>query len=105
ICIVNNSFVPAKNIPSTLTLIKVEDAYSCFARLLEIYDQMKRKQPKVEASANISESASIGKDPYIGAGACISEGAKLGDNVVIYPNVYIGENVVIGDHTIVHPNA
>lgn len=105
ICIVNNSFVPAKSVPKTLTLIKVEDAYACFAKLLEFYDQMKRKQPKVEASAIISESAKIGKDPYIGASVYISDEAMLGDNVVIYPNVYIGENVKIGDNTIIHPNA
>ena len=105
VCIVNNSFVPTKEIPSTLTLIKVEDAYACFAKLLEFYDQMKRKQPKIEANATISSSAIIGKDPYIGSSAYISDGAILGDNVVVYPNVYIGENVEIGNGTIIHPSA
>lgn len=105
VCIVNNSFVPAKEIPSTLTLIKVEDAYACFAKLLEFYDQMKRKQPKIEANATIASTATIGKDPYIGSSAYISEGAILGDNVVVYPNVYIGENVKIGNGTIIHPSA
>ena len=105
VCIVNHSFVPAKSVPSTLTLIKVEDAYSCFAKLLEFYDQMKRKQPKIEDSAVIAASVKMGKDPYIGGSAYLSEGVVLGDNVVIYPNVYIGENVTIGDNTIIHPNA
>ncbi len=105
VCIVNNSFVPTKSVPTSLTLIKVEDAYACFAKLLEFYDQMKRKQPKVEPSAVIAESAKIGKDPYIGSSACISEGVTLGDNVVVYPNVYIGENVQVGDNTVIHPNA
>lgn len=105
VCIVNHSFIPAKSVPSTLTLIKVEDAYSCFAKLLEFYDQMKRKQPKIEGSAVIAESVKMGKDPYIGGSAYLSEGVVLGDNVVIYPNVYIGENVTIGNNTIIHPNA
>lgn len=105
VCIVNHSFIPAKSVPSTLTLIKVEDAYSCFAKLLEFYDQMKRKQPKIEDSAVIAESVKMGKDPYIGGSAYLSEGVVLGDNVVIYPNVYIGENVTIGNNTIIHPNA
>ena len=35
VCIVNTSFVPAKELPSTLTLIKVENAYACFAKLLQ----------------------------------------------------------------------
>lgn len=105
VCIVNNSFVPSKSIPSTLTLIKVEDAYACFAKLLEVYDQMKRKQPKIEANVSISENAKIGKEPYIGSFAYISDGVELGDNVVIYPNVYIGENVKIGNNTVIHPSA
>ena len=33
---------PSKSIPNTLTLIAVEDAYSCFAKLLEFYDQMRK---------------------------------------------------------------
>ena len=36
ICIVNKTFKPQKPLPKTLTLVKVEDAYSCFAKLLEI---------------------------------------------------------------------
>ena len=40
ICIVNNSFVPKNKLPNSLTLIKVDDAYSCFAKLLEIYNQL-----------------------------------------------------------------
>jgi UDP-3-O-[3-hydroxymyristoyl] glucosamine N-acyltransferase len=105
ICIVNNSFKPSKSIPETLTLIAVEDAYSCFAKLLEFYDQMRKKQPKIETPSFISESASVGKDIYVGAFSYIGEGSKIGDNVVIYPNVYIGENVTIGSNTTLHPGA
>lgn len=105
ICIVNNSFEPTKNLPDSLTLIKVDDAYACFAKLLEFYDQMKRKQPAIEPNSYVSDNAKVGADPYIGRNAYISDGAVLGDNVVIYPNAYIGENVKIGDNTVVHPNA
>lgn len=105
ICIVNNSFEPSKTLPDSLTLIKVEDAYACFAKLLEFYDQMQRKQPAIEANSYISENAKVGNDPYIGRNAYISDGAILGDNVVIYPNAYIGENVKIGNNTVIHPNA
>ena len=34
ICIVNTTFTPSKPLPENLTLIKVEDAYACFAQLL-----------------------------------------------------------------------
>lgn len=102
ICIVNNSFSPTKKIPSTLTLVKVEDAYACFAKLLEVYSQMRQKQPMIEQPSFISESASLGNEPYIGAFAYISDGVKIGNNVKIYPNAYIGDGVVIGDDTIIH---
>lgn len=105
ICIVNKTFEPNKALPSTLTLIKVDDAHACFAKLLEVYGQMSKKQPKVEAQSYVSDSATIGESPYIGAFAYISDGAKIGNNATIYPQVYIGENVTIGDNCVLHPGA
>lgn len=103
ICIVNSSFEPIKSLPETLTLVKVEDAYACFAKLLEFYDQMRKKQPKIEDYSYISATATVGEGLYLGAFGYIGDGAKIGNNVVIYPHVYVGENVVIGDNSILHP--
>jgi UDP-3-O-[3-hydroxymyristoyl] glucosamine N-acyltransferase len=103
ICIVNNSFSPSKALPTTLTLVKVDDAYSCFAQLLEFYDQMRKKQPKIESPSFIAETASVGENLYLGAFGYIGENSKIGNNVVLYPHVYIGENVVVGDNCILHP--
>lgn len=105
ICIVNNTFEPIKPLPSTLTLIKVEDAYACFAKLLEVYSQMSKKEPKIENPSFIAENAKVGEGLYLGAFAYIGDNAKIGNNVTIYPNAYIGENVEIGDGTIIHPGA
>jgi UDP-3-O-[3-hydroxymyristoyl] glucosamine N-acyltransferase len=105
ICIVNNDFKPTKELPQTLTLIKVENAYACFAKLLELYDQMKRPQPAIEQPSYIHSEAIVGEDCFVGAFAYISKGARIGQNVVIYSNVHIGENVVVGDNTILHPNS
>lgn len=104
IAIVNKDFSPSKSLPSSLTLVKVEDAYSCFAKLLEVYNQMRQKQPGIEKNATISDSAKIGKEVYIGAGAYIGDDAVIGDHVKIYPNTFIGDNVAVGDHTLIHPN-
>jgi len=105
VCIVNKTFEPSKSLPETLTLVKVEDAYACFAKLLEVYSQMNKKQPKIENPSFIAENATIGEGLYLGAFAYIGDNAKIGNNVSIYPNAYIGENVVIGDGTVVHPSA
>lgn len=105
ICIVNRTFSPTKTLPSTLTLVKVDDAHACFAKLLEVYDQMTKKQPQIEQPSFIAASASFGEGLYLGAFAYIGEGAKIGKNATIYPQAYIGDNVTIGDNCTVHPGA
>ena len=105
ICIVNKTFTPIKEIPTTLTLVKVDDAYACFAKLLEVYSQMSKKSPKIENPSFISDTASVGEGLYLGAFAYIGENAKIGNNVSIYPNAYIGDNVEIGEGSIIHPGA
>lgn len=50
ICIVNRSFEASQALPSTLTLIRVDDAYSSFARLLELYAQFQKKTTKYRAT-------------------------------------------------------
>lgn len=102
ICIVNKAFEARKEIPNTLTLIKVEDAYACFAKLLEVYDQYKRRNPKIEQPSYIAENATLGENCYIGAFAYIGENVKIGNNTHIYPNSYIGNNVTIADNTIIY---
>lgn len=105
IAIVNKDFEPSNKLPKTLTLVRVDDAYSCFAKLLEVYDKMRQKEPKIEKNAFIADSAKIGNEVYIGANAYIGEDAVIGDHAKIYPNTFIGDNVKVGEHTVVHPNA
>lgn len=104
IAIVSQDFTPSRPLPDTLTLIKVVDPYSCFAKLLAVYDEMHQKTPKIEKNAFITESSTIGKDVYIGANAYIGENAVIGNNSKIYPNAFIGDNVKIGNNTTIHPN-
>ena len=104
ICIVNKNFSALKPLPKTLTLIRVDDAYSCFAKLLELYNNLRKKTPKVEDPSFIDSSASIDSSLYLGAFSYIGENSKIGKNVVIMQNVTISENVVIGDNTTIHPN-
>ncbi|MBB77944.1 MAG: UDP-3-O-(3-hydroxymyristoyl)glucosamine N-acyltransferase [Crocinitomicaceae bacterium] len=102
ICIVNEKFTPIKPIPKTLTLIRVEDAYACFAKLLNLYDSINKEDPRVEQPSFIDKSVKVGKDLFLGAFSYISRDVVIGDNVSIYPNVYIGHNVKIGEGTIIY---
>lgn len=103
ITIVNKTFKPEHEI--TTTLIKVEDAYKSFSKLLEYYNQVKLNKHGIEQPSFISDSAILGADVYVGAFSYIGENVRIGSNVKIFPNSYIGDNVVIGDHTIIFSGA
>ena len=102
VIIVDNSFNLSKKIKATL--IKVDDAYSSFSQLLEVYNRMKFNKSGLSDKADISNKTTIGDDVYIGPFTSICEGVRVGNNVKIHPNCYIGENVIIGDNTIIFPN-
>ncbi len=95
VVIVNKNFVSEKEISATL--IKVEDSYQAFSKLLEYYNQVKLNKSGIEKPNFISESATLGDDLYIGAFSYIGNDVTIGNNVKIYPNVYIGDNVSIGE--------
>ena len=88
---------------TSATLIKVEDAYSAFAHLLEVYNKITQNKSGISKNAYIAETAKVGNDVYVGEFAVISENAEIGNNVKVYPRVYIGDNVKIGDNTIIYP--
>ena len=106
IALVNTDFVPEKELPSTLTLIRVPNAYAALAQLLELVDQAKNKKQGIESMSFVSLSAKLPeKNIYIGAFAYIGENVRLGENVAIYPNAYIGDNTVIDENTIIYSGA
>jgi UDP-3-O-[3-hydroxymyristoyl] glucosamine N-acyltransferase len=99
IVIVNKSFVAEQPLKSTL--IRVESAEMAFAKLLEVYNQIKQNKIGISKQSCIEESAKVGDNAYVGAFAYIGENALIGNNVKIYPQVYIGDNTTIGDNTVI----
>ncbi|MEN8187323.1 MAG: UDP-3-O-(3-hydroxymyristoyl)glucosamine N-acyltransferase [Bacteroidota bacterium] len=97
VAIVNKSFIPEKEVSATL--IKVDDSYQAFSKLLEYYNQVKLHKIGIEKPNYIDDSAKLGDEVYIGAFAYIGKNVSVGDNTKIYPNVFIGDNVKIGDNT------
>jgi UDP-3-O-[3-hydroxymyristoyl] glucosamine N-acyltransferase len=103
ITIVAKDFV-AEN-PITTTLIRVEDAYKSFSKLLEYYNQVKMNKTGIEQPVFIAESAAHGEDIYLGAFSYLGENVSIGGNAKVYPNVYIGDNVTIGENVVVFAGA
>jgi UDP-3-O-[3-hydroxymyristoyl] glucosamine N-acyltransferase len=100
--------------------IEVAKPKLAFALVAEVLHPQKRREPRVDATAVIAQTAdvaltafvgphvSIGETSHIGVGTQILAGVSIGDNVgigsdcVIHPNVVIYDNVTIGDRVILH---
>ena len=101
VTIVNRNFVIEGSI--TTTLIKVDDAYGAFAKVLTFYSQAKIDSKKgIEQLVFMSDDLKYGADLYVGSFTYIGKNVTLGKNVKIYPNCYIGDNVTIGDNMLMH---
>ncbi|NML35643.1 UDP-3-O-(3-hydroxymyristoyl)glucosamine N-acyltransferase [Chitinophaga sp. G-6-1-13] len=101
ILIVNESLVIERPIHSTL--IRVKDAYSSFALLLEKYRYLTGNKSGVQQPSHIPQSVKMGQNVFVGAFAYLGENVVLGNNVKIYPGVYLGENVVVNDDAVLYP--
>jgi UDP-3-O-[3-hydroxymyristoyl] glucosamine N-acyltransferase len=101
VVIVNKSFIAEH--PIKCTLIRVDSAEAAFAKLLEMYNQIKSNKTGISKQCYISETAKLGENLYIGEYAYIGENAVIGNNVKIHPQVYIGDNTTIGDNTVLFP--
>ena len=100
IVIVGKDFAPDQ--PILPTLIRVEDPYTAFARLLELYNQIKNEKKGISSLSFIAKSAFIGKDTYIGEFAYIGENVVIGDGTKIFPHVFLGDNVKVGSNSTIY---
>lgn len=90
--------------PLEATLIRVPDAYSAFAVILTIYQQMITAQMSgIEEPAYIDATAKLGENVFVGAFTYIGENVILNNNVKLFPQVFLGDNVIIDEGTIIYP--
>lgn len=101
ILIVNESLVIERPIKSTL--IRVKDAYSSFALLLEQYRYLTGNKSGIQQPSYIPASVKMGENVFVGAFAYLGENVVLGNNVKIYPGVYLGDKVIVNNDSILYP--
>ncbi len=103
VVLVDKSFIPTEKV--SVTLVRVEDTYKAFAKLLALYQEQMNGKDKsgIDKFSFISSTATLGQNIYVGSASYIGENVKIGNNVKIYPQVFIGNDVVIGDNTILFP--
>lgn len=99
IIIANDSLTLERKVKPTI--IRVKDAYSSFALLLEKYNEIisQTKKTGIEEGAKVSESATIGNDVYVGAFTYVGDNVVLADGVKIHPGCFIGDHVHIAANT------
>jgi len=97
IVIVNEDFAPLQ--PFTCTLVRVENAYASFAKLMEIFQSLQSGKKGISPYAFISKSAKIGEGVYIAEFVSVGENAVIGKQAQIFPQAFIGDNVTVGDNT------
>ena len=91
--------------PVSCTMIRVDNARDCVAKLLQVYAQaMNPAKSGISDKAYVSESAKVGKDVYVGPFAYIGDGVVLGDGCQIYPHAVICDGTTLGSGCIVYPN-
>ena len=104
IIIVNKTFEPKE--PVAATMVRVDDAYSAVASLLDYVAAKKRSYKRYRGCrSKVRWSAKLGKKVYVGDFAYIGKNAKVGDFTKIYENVYIGDDVTIGSYCTIYPGA
>ncbi len=103
VVIVNNSFEFEGEI--TTTLIKVDDAYSAFAKILEFYNSQKNNKTGIDKNTVIAKNVAYGDGFYLGSFSYISNNVIIGKNVKIHPNCFIGDNVTLGDNVCIFAGA
>ncbi len=101
--IVNNDFKAEQKIEATL--IRVEDSYQAFSKLLEYYQMAKMSKTGIQEPCFIHSSATYGDGLYLEAFAYVSENVTIGENAKIFSHTHIGQNVTIGDNCIIHSGA
>lgn len=90
--------------PISATLIRVPDAYTAFATLLDKYQQIQTQQLSgIQQPVYIAATSKIGEAVFIGAFSYIGENAIIANGAKIFPNAYIGNNAIVGENSIIHP--
>lgn len=110
IILVNRTFEPKE--PVAATLVRVDDAYSAVASLLDWFSALKRRHRggnsfrcRLSLRTSIALSARIGKGTRIYPQVYLGPNVKVGRNCILYPGVKVYHDCVIGDNCTIHANA
>lgn len=97
IILVNEDFKLKQEVKATL--VRVKDAYTALALLLNKYEELNKQQlTGIQQPVYIDASAQYGDNVFIGAFCYIGKNVSIGNNTQIAAGCFIGDDVTIGDH-------
>lgn len=102
IVLVNKDFRAEQEVKATL--IRVDNAYECIARLLTLYQSTVQKRTGIHPLACIDPTAKVGEGTYVGPFAYVGENVTVGSGCQIYSGAVIERNAVVGDDCILYPH-
>ena len=79
-----------------LSLLRVENPYKSFAKVLALYNKEIIPEAQIHPSAVIEESAIIAEGAFIGPNVYIGSNANIGENVRIHANSTVSNDVTVG---------
>jgi UDP-3-O-[3-hydroxymyristoyl] glucosamine N-acyltransferase len=88
-----------------LTLVKVDDPYVGFVRVLARFNPPQPPiPPGIHPSAIVPASARLGADVRLGAHVVLGEGVVIGDRSIVAPCTVLGDGVKVGTDCLIHAN-
>jgi len=100
----NSRFDELAKRKSPLHLIFVDDPYSSFLKLIDIFHPPVTKLLSgIAPTAIIAKTAVVGANVAIGDGVIVAEGCRIGKGTTLHPGCLLGEGVTIGEETTLYP--
>ncbi len=95
--------VPADFDRPGLNLLKAENPYAAFARIIAVLHPPDRPAAGIHPTSVCGDGFKHGADAAVGPNVVIGRHVVLGARACIHPGVVIGDNVVMGDDVCIHP--
>ncbi len=102
-CLINNIYL--KYLPISTKSIVVENTYSAFATLSNLFAPKIKSNGVISKYSSINNSTFINNNVQIDSFVDIGENCTISENVIINSNCKIGPNVVIGPNSIINSNS
>jgi UDP-3-O-[3-hydroxymyristoyl] glucosamine N-acyltransferase len=97
--------VPSEYPAVPVPLVRDEDPYLIFARVVDLFHAPPAYEPGIHRTAVIHETASVGPGASIGAYVVIDQDVEIGARAVLLPHVVIYRGARIGRNFFAHAHA